>query len=171
MAKVAPISEERFDALYLASRERLAAQIHALNGDWPGARDVVQEAFTRCWARWDRVAAYDDPEAWVRRVAYNLAKSGWRRGRRSVLAASPPAGVSHDADGAGRADLVVALKELPVKERTAIALHHLGGLSVEETAAEMDAPAGSVKSWLSRGRARLAAAIDPDRTPELPRHG
>lgn len=163
-------TDEEFDALYLASRARLVAQIHALTGDWPGARDVVQEAFVRCWSRWDRVSRYQDPEAWVRRVAYNLAKSGWRRARRWVLHASPPEGATEDVDPGPRADLISALATLPVNQRTAIALHYLGGLSVEETAAEMAAPAGSVKSWLSRGRARLADAVDPQR-PEEACHG
>jgi RNA polymerase sigma-70 factor (ECF subfamily) len=55
--------------------------------------------------------------------------------------------------------LIAALKALPVSERRAIVLYHLGGLSVEQTAADMRAPVGTVKSWLSRGRARLRAEL------------
>jgi RNA polymerase sigma-70 factor (ECF subfamily) len=45
-------------------------------------------------------------------------------------------------------------------ERRAIVLHHVCGLSVEEVASELHAPGGTVKSWLSRGRAHLASELD-----------
>ena len=62
-------SAAAFGELYVASRDRLARQLYALTGDADGAVDLVQEAFARAWARWDRVSRYDDPEAFVRRVA------------------------------------------------------------------------------------------------------
>ena len=44
----------------------------------------------RAWLRWGTVGGYDDPEAWVRRVAHNLAVSRWRKARKLVLRASVP---------------------------------------------------------------------------------
>lgn len=41
----------------------------------------MQEAFCRALSRWKRVSHLDDPLAWVRRVAWNLATSQWRRAR------------------------------------------------------------------------------------------
>ena len=41
-------------------------------------QDLVQEAFIRAWKRWDRIRRYDDPVAWVRRVAWNLAMTRHR---------------------------------------------------------------------------------------------
>jgi RNA polymerase sigma-70 factor (ECF subfamily) len=170
MGEGAPTPQEAFDALYLGTRDHLAAQIHALTGDRVEARDLVQEAFVRCWDRWERVSGYDDPEAWVRRVAYNLAKSGWRRKRRArrlTAIATPGTGPGADpSDPAETADLLAALRSLPEHQRTAVVLHYLGDRSVDEVAAEMGVPSGTVKSWLSRGRDRLAAEIDPDRTEE-----
>ena len=81
---------EEFTELYEHSRERLVGQLYALTGDEHGALDLVQEAFVRTWAKWDRVAGYDDPEAFVRRVAFNLAKNQWRRVKRTLLRSSPP---------------------------------------------------------------------------------
>ena len=52
-----------------------------------------------------------------------------------------------------------ALRELPAKEREAVVLHHLVGLPVAAVAAELGAPDGTVKSWLSRGRAHLAELL------------
>lgn len=146
-----------FDGFYRSTRDRLAIQLTAMTGDAAEAIDHVQEAFIRAWSRWDRVSALEDPEAWVRRVAYNLAVSRFRRARRLVFG-------SVQLDGAvefepGQADLVAALAQLPAPERAALVLKHQVGLSVAEIAIEMQAPEGTVKSWLSRGRTRLAAAL------------
>ena len=51
-----------------------------LTGDLGTAQDLTQEAFLRTWVRWSRVAKYDDPLGWTRRVLYNLAvqQISWR---------------------------------------------------------------------------------------------
>lgn len=151
-------AEEDFDELYRTSRDRLVIQIAAITGDPSEAKDFVQEAFIRAWTKWDRISGYEDPEGWIRRVAYRLAVGRWRRSRRLVLRADVHRGpIEIPGEAAGVID---ALQRLPAMERRAIVLHHVGGLSVEETAAELSAPVGTVKSWLSRGRARLAAELD-----------
>ncbi len=68
-----------FDDFYAASYADLTVQVYAYFGDLHEAQDVVQEAFCRALARWRQVSGYDDPAAWVRRVAWNLATSRWRR--------------------------------------------------------------------------------------------
>ena len=55
-----------------------------------------------------------------------------------------------------------AVLALPRPYRTAIHLHHVEGYSVAEVAALMGAREGTVKSWLSRGRDRLAASLKGD---------
>jgi RNA polymerase sigma-70 factor (ECF subfamily) len=55
--------------------------------------------------------------------------------------------------------LVRAMRTLPDAHRRALALHYLLDRSVGEIAAETGAATGTVKSWLSRGRAALAAAL------------
>ena len=83
-----------FDQFYLDSRDRLALQVAALTGDPAEAHDHVQEAFIRAWTQWDRISQYDDPEAWVRRVACNQAISRWRRARRLIVRADAGAEVA-----------------------------------------------------------------------------
>ena len=158
------VSEE-FDELYRTSRERLAVQIVALSGSHQDAEDAVQEAFVRAWLRWKTVGAYDDPEAWVRRVAYNLAVSRWRRTRRVVLQAVVPG--PHGREPGEPIGIVEAMKVLPLTQRRALVLHHLGGLSVSGIAQEMSVPEGTVKSWLSRARTRLSEELE--RREELAR--
>src|SRR5262245_30368729 len=160
--------DERFDDFYLASRGRLLGQLFALTGDLHDAEDLVQEAFAKAAARWARIGAYEAPEAWVRRVAFNLAVNRQRRLRRHARALfrlGKPQDTVPPLD-AGKADLVAALRRLPLRQREVIVLHHLADLPVQAVAAQLGLPDGTVKSLLSRGRATLArllsdADIDP----------
>jgi RNA polymerase sigma-70 factor (ECF subfamily) len=154
-----------FDEFYLASRDRLALQVAALSGDPAEALDHVQEAFVRAWSNWDRIRTYDDPEGWVRRVAYNRAISRWRRARRSILRAD--AGADRLVLDPEQQEVIAALARLVPRQREAIVLHHLAGYPVEQVAARMNAPAGTVKSLLSRGRSRLAELLrEPERADD-----
>jgi RNA polymerase sigma-70 factor (ECF subfamily) len=164
-------ASEEFSELYERSRERLAGQLYAVTGDEHGAFDLVEEAFARTWARWDRIANYDDPEAFVRRVAFNLAKNQWRRVRRTLLRSSPPDRATETTDTATHQDLVAALLTLSIHEREAIVLHYLADQPIDGVAAEMKVPAGTVKSWLSRGRSRLAERLSADEPEEMTQHG
>jgi RNA polymerase sigma-70 factor, ECF subfamily len=146
-----------FDAFYARCRDRLVGQLAALTGDAAEAHDHVQEAFIRAWLRWRRVGTLDDPEGWVRRVAYHLAISRWRRARRLVFGGRPDE-PAPELDDEQRA-VLDALAGLPRNEREAIVMHHLVGMSVDEVAAALKAPSGTVKSWLSRGRAKLGATL------------
>jgi RNA polymerase sigma-70 factor (sigma-E family) len=155
---------ESFDQLYRTSRDRLAVQLTALTGNRSEANDVIQEAFMRAWLRWESVGDYDDPEGWVRRVAHNLAVSRWRKTKKLVLRASVP--LSQSEIPGEKMAIITALQALPVAERRAIVLHHVAGLAVTDVATELGAPEGTVKSWLSRGRTRLATELDrSDRQP------
>lgn len=145
-----------FDEFYLRARDRIAVQVAALTGDPTEAGDHVQEAFIRAWTRWSYVSGLEDPEGWVRRVAHNLAVSRWRRARRTVLGRGRDTVVEWDDE---QRELLAALADLPSVQRQAIVLHHLIGLSVTEVAAQLAAPEGTVKSWLSRGRQQLAATL------------
>ena len=79
-------SDDDFEAFYQASYYRLVGQVTVLTGSLEDAEDAVQEAFARASTRWARLRDYDAPEAWVRRVALNLATSGLRRARRQLAA-------------------------------------------------------------------------------------
>jgi RNA polymerase sigma-70 factor (ECF subfamily) len=163
------IDEVSFDELYLATRDRLIAQIYVFTSDETEARDLVQQAFERAWIHWRRVSKLADPEAWVRLVAFNLAKNHrrWRR-HVSVQPVVPEKVSDPIADEQSLIEFGQALARVAPDQRRALILYHLVGLSVAEIAAEMSAPSGTVMSWLYRGRAQLAAelerleAIDPE---------
>jgi RNA polymerase sigma-70 factor, ECF subfamily len=109
------------------------------------------------------VCEYAVPEAWVRRVAVNLATDRFRRTRRRLALAirlrpvpepDPPT-----LDGLA---VTQALRALPRDQRAVVVLHHLLDLPVDRVAAELDVPVGTVKSRLARARRRLAASLAPD---------
>ena len=108
---------------------------------------------------------YDLPEAWVRRVALNLAamaaRSLRRRTRALLRLGQPPAVPELSPD---LIDLHDALRALPLGQRQVIVLHHLVGLPVEEIARELRLAPGTVKSRLARGRAAMADTLHPDRS-------
>ncbi|MGH9351002.1 MAG: RNA polymerase sigma factor, partial [Terriglobia bacterium] len=67
---------------------------------------------------------------------------------------------SSDPAEASVTALAIALQSLPHNYAKAIVLHDVIGLPVAQAAAELGAPEGTVRSWLSRGRALLAARLD-----------
>ena len=148
------------DDLYAASYRRLVAQLHAVTGNRQEAEDVVQEAFVRAVGRWKDVRTYDSPEAWLRTVALNLARSRFRRAIRGV-AAMTKHGVPYDEPelSPDHVALMTAMRDLPAAQREALVLHHFVGLSVDEVAAAVGSPSGTVKARLSRGRQALAGRL------------
>ena len=153
------ITAVTFDDFYDATAMRVVRYAYALTGNVPDAQDIAQEAFARAWQRWDSIRGYDSPEAWVRRVATNLATSRFRRDRRAraaahKLLASDVPEISTDAVA-----LIAALRTLPERQRVVLVLHYVADLPVSQIAAELRCPVGSVKAWLSRGRDALAAAL------------
>jgi RNA polymerase sigma-70 factor (ECF subfamily) len=154
------MESDDFESFYAAAFHRVAGQLFVVTGDLQEAEDATQEAFARASVRWSRVRTYDIPEAWVRRVALRLATDRFRQARRRLAAlrrldAQPrvPA-VSVEALA-----LAEELRALPLSWRKAIVLHHLVGMPVEEAARTLGVPAGTVKTWLARGRRALAARL------------
>ncbi|PWR11962.1 SigE family RNA polymerase sigma factor [Micromonospora acroterricola] len=159
---------QSFDEFYRGTARRMLRYGYAVAGDHTEAQDLVQEAFARAWRQWGRLAAHPAPEAWLRLVVARLATDRWRHlhRRRAVLSRTgpPPAAPPPSEDGVL---LVHALRQLPAAQRQALALHYLFDMSVDEIARETDVPVGTVKSWLSRGRSRLAALLPDLSTVEL----
>jgi RNA polymerase sigma-70 factor (ECF subfamily) len=122
----------------------------------------VQEAFVRLVPRWSKVSTYDDPEQWVRSVAWRLATSRWRRvitGRRAARRHGPAPDVEPPSTDA--VELEALRKGLSMEHRQVLVLHYGLGLSVEECASELGVPAGTVKSRLSRARSAARTEETP----------
>lgn len=154
--------DEEVGALYTRTCPRLIGLLTAISGSRSDAEEVAQEAYVRLLPRWKQVRSYDDPESWVRTVAINILISRQRRAKVAVrgltrLGARPQEHLPDlSADGVA---VQAALRVLPVAQRTVVVLHHVLDLSVDDIAAELRIPAGTVKSRLSRARAALAQLL------------
>lgn len=112
--------------------------------------------------QWSKVGRYDDPQAWVRKVALGYVSNHrrkWLNGRRAALRHGPAPVVP--APTSDRVDLDRALQALPIAQRAVIVLQELG-LDTAAIAEELGVPVGTVKSRLSRARAALAPLLRED---------
>ena len=125
-ARELPEFEADFDRLF----SRAYAVARRLVGDGMAAEDVAAEALTRTYVHWRRVRAFEYREAWVARVATNLAiKAAQRRPTAEV-----PVSVDPSDATTLRLALVAALARLPRRERDAVVLRYFADLSIEDVA-------------------------------------
>lgn len=152
-----------FDDFFAASFQRVVSQVYLMTGNLAEVEDAVQDAFARAWQQWDTYSDYQQPEAWVRLVAYRIMVSGWRKAANRLSAHRHARAEAHAPDlSPDHVALVAALRAISPDQRRAVVLHHLVGLSIDEVAAETSASAGTVKSRLSRGRQALAELLADD---------
>jgi RNA polymerase sigma-70 factor (ECF subfamily) len=157
---------DSFEEFYAANYQPLLLQLYAYTADLGQAQDAVQEAFTRAFRRWDRLAHYDRPAAWVRTVAMNVARNRWRRMRAARAHARYHRNEVVDGPSPDRVALARALATLPESHRRAVVLFHVADLSIADIANQEGVAEGTVKSWLHRGRTALAVVLSGSRTEE-----
>jgi RNA polymerase sigma-70 factor (ECF subfamily) len=155
-----------FEECYAAHFPKITVQIAAYVGGVAEAQDIVQEAFARALPRWGKLAGYADPGAWVRHVAWNLAKTRWRRQQRLALFLRGHREEQVAGPGPDRVALTRALAKLPETHRRAFVLYYIAEMTVAEIAEQERTPEGTIKSWLHRARAAMAAQL-----AEAPREG
>jgi len=150
--------------------ERLAPRVlrlaYRLLQDRAEAEDVTQEAMLRLWQiapKWEPGGA--QPSTWLHRVAVNLATDRLRR-RRGVALDSiaepddPAPAVVEDLITADRQRaLDDALAMLPDRQRVAVVLRHLEGLTNPDIAATMGIGVEAVESLTARGKRRLTELL------------
>lgn len=140
-----------------------------LLGDRAEAEDVAQEVMLRMWqvaGTWRSGEA--QLSSWLYRVTVNLCTDRQRRKQRRPTDAlddvAEPADARADTEAAvlarERVDaLQVALASLPERQRQAVVLRHIEGLSNSEIAAILDVGVEAVESLTARGKRALTAAL------------
>ncbi|HEX5614140.1 MAG TPA: sigma-70 family RNA polymerase sigma factor [Acidimicrobiia bacterium] len=128
-------------------------------GDSSAAEDIAAEALSRAYAHWTRISALPYRDAWVLRVATNLALNATRR--RTAVFDAPASGPTDDQT-ATRLALVAALRALPARQREVIVLRHLAGLSEPEVAERLGLSLGTVKTHLRRAKEKLRVELTPE---------
>jgi RNA polymerase sigma-70 factor, ECF subfamily len=152
-------AEQAYDAFFQSSWPRLQAQAYVLTGSREQAADLTQEALLRAWTHWDRISEYESPEAWTRRVLQNLCIQSWRKSHARRLAGPAETTVTADLPD-DHVLLAEAMRRLPGDQARALLLHDGLGFTVPEISRELGAPAGTVKSWLSRSRKIVAENLN-----------
>jgi RNA polymerase sigma-70 factor (sigma-E family) len=147
---------DEFDEWFLALHPRVLVAAQRLLGDRAEAEDVVAEAFARALVRWSRIGRLDHRDAWVFRVAVNGALDALRR-RPRRSAAEPPERATDVAATELRLVLTEALRRLSRRQREAVVLRYVGGLSEREVAEALDVSVETARTHLKRGLAALRA--------------
>src|SRR5690349_2743410 len=163
-ARVAEFDD--FDEYVAARGQALLRLAYVLTGDAADAEDVVQDVLARALPRWQRIAAAEDPDAYVRRMVVNANVSRWRRFRRRE---TPVADVIHPEHAPDSADLAVDAGEnqrlwgevlaLPQSQRAAITLRFHEGLAYAEIGSVLGCAEATARSHVFRGLAALRTAL------------
>ncbi|MEY8039724.1 MULTISPECIES: SigE family RNA polymerase sigma factor [Saccharopolyspora] len=154
---------DRLTALYQEHYRQLLRIALLLVDDRASAEDIVQDAYVRVFDSRNRLRDPDKALAFLRQAVLNRARSTLRR--RQIAKKYQPKLATADAQpddtgrGVDRAVLTAALAQLPRRQREAIVLRYYADLSEARTAELMGCSAGSVKSYCSRGVARLSELL------------
>lgn len=153
--------DQDFERWYRQEHHRVLTALAVAGGDVEIAREATDEAFVRAYERWSRVRTMESPGGWLYRVALNELR---RRARRQTLerellrrhhrqrsdTAQPPI-----ADPG----LWDAVRGLPRRQRSAIALRYVLDLTERDVAATMGISRGAASATLTAARKRLQDTI------------
>ena len=149
------LADEHLDAAYRLAR--------AILRDPNDAQDATHDAFVQAWRKWSTLRDLDRFEPWFDRILVNTCRDRLRRRSRSAMTdiSVEIALASHDPTThlAERDAIGAAIAGLPPEHRIVIALRYGRDLGVDEIAARLGLPPGTVHSRLHYARARLQAAL------------
>ena len=153
-----------FDAFYRAEYAAVVRLAYVLTGRRDVAEELAQDAFLAAHRRWDDISHYQNPSAWIRRVAANRCVSLSRRRVTELrllvrLGQERPDDVPANDDGD---HLWALVRRLPRRQAQVVALAFLEDRSVDEIADLLGMGEESVRTHLRRGRAALAAQLDTE---------
>jgi len=168
-------------ARYQAAAWRLA---YGIVGNMEDAKELSQNGFVKAYQRLRQFCGCARFSTWLYRIVVNECRDFLRRRARRVpvvsMSADPeaddpirfdvpdPSGNPRDAcaDGEFARALGMAISGLTLKQRTAFVLHHLQGMSLEDTAAVMGCRVGTVKAHVFRACGQLRIHLSPYLTQE-----
>jgi len=157
-----------FDALFRRWSAPLLRYLARMLRDAALAEDLVQEAFLRVHRARDRYAPDARFSTWLYRIATNLALNELRRPQRRArhespdeaggpALVSPAVGPDDAADARRSAERTLGLLEsLPEKQRAALCLAAVEGLSYAQVAEALEVSESAVKALVHRARSSLA---------------
>lgn len=163
VAAVAAATPDVFFSDHFASLCRTA---YLVLGDAWLAEEIVMDAFARTMSRWSKVQDADAPLAYVRRTVVNLCISRLRRlgaerraNARATSGTESPVRWDVERFDDSRA-VFEAVRQLPERQRACVVLRYFDDLPEQQIAAALGCSVGTVKSQLSKARARLAQLLE-----------
>lgn len=162
----APGYETDFERLYVTSYGRILGALVAMLGDRAAAEDCAQDAFERAYRKWDTWRPIAPAEAWVHRIAINVAISHRRKMRlrevsQVIWRIGLPSPSPRPEDELERRDLTDALARLPPKQSAAVVLRHYHGYTNRAIAQAFGVPERTVASRLAAAKERLRLKLGP----------
>lgn len=173
-----------FTEIVRRHKDRLWSVALRTTGDPEEASDALQDALISAYRRADSFRGDSAVTTWLHRIVVNASLDRMRRravrpwvplpeegedsGDRAAMADRRALTDPHDAMAAREVSLEIeqALALLPPDQRAAVVLVDIEGWSVEEAAAMLECPTGTVKSRCFRGRAKLASSLAHLRNPD-----
>jgi RNA polymerase sigma-70 factor (ECF subfamily) len=139
-----------FDALYYRYRDRVARLALRFTGNHADAMDVLQETFSYLYRKFPGFTLTSSMTTFLYPAVRNLSLAARRKRRRFTEAEAAliemPAPVPERSDE--RAELAAVITSLPPAHREVVLLRFVDDLTIDEIAAALDVPAGTVKSRL-----------------------
>lgn len=155
-----------FEQVVRRREAQVVRTAYRILGNWADAEDVAQEAFLRLHRHGLGFNSDEALGGWLYRVTVNLCLDRARSRRPTEelaeLAsqeASPESAASREE---GKRRLMRALAALPAKERAAVVLREIEGLSTGEVAAILGSSEGTVRSQISQALSRLRALLESE---------
>lgn len=169
-----------FETLYAELSDAVFGFCLRRTGHWETAQDCTSLVFLEAWRLRTTLRTESAGLAWVFGIAHNVVRNTARarRRHRSLLRRLPLTDLvdEFELDAAARLDakaevarVLAAVDRLPESERDIVALSLSSGLTNEQISTALDIPVGTVKSRLSRARARLRDALHAE-LPEPATH-
>ena len=149
-------SDSDFERWYRREHQRVLTALAVAGGDTEVAREATDEAFVRAYERWDRVRAMDSPGGWLYRVALNELRRRCRR--RSIerdLLRRKQERIEIEPPPVSDPRVWEAVRALPTRQRSAIALRYVLDLTEREVAETMGTSRGSASATLATARRNL----------------
>ncbi len=164
--------DDPLTARFKALGERLMGTAYFAVGHREDAREVVQEAFVRCWRHRKKVPELRDLDAWIFSVLLNTARDRRRRNRVRRSESLPtedamPQATDNPVRRAGAREALgrvrAAIHTLPEAEREVFLLRQNGDATYERIAELVGCPVGTAKTRMRSALIRLRRAMEPAR--------
>jgi RNA polymerase sigma-70 factor, ECF subfamily len=168
MSESPPVLADSFEQVVRQWETQVLRTGYRILGNWADAEDVEQEVFLRLYRHGTDFQNEAALRGWLYRVAVNLCLDRTRSSKRweelpELIAVDVSAEAAIISEQRKRT-LMAALGSLPPRERAAVVLREIEGLSTAETAAILGSSEGTVRSQVAKAVGRLRSILSQEKS-------